>query len=207
MVLASQPAAPARPAICRATERWSSEATSPCGWPRVRSPHRNRADALAHPPPAPAADARLLDVDLRDVGLRPIRARSHHALTAWPASRPPASRRPRGCRRASPRRQPGTFDCGRGCMGRPEIRRTGEAGWKKLHLGVERSGVIVARALTEASVDATTGSSLIVAVGGALGRGADGCRLRYDRFLRGHWTASCFRRRQKWTPKPGQRLK
>ena len=76
-------------------------------------------------------------------------------------------------------------------MGRPEIRRTGEAGWKKLHLGVERSGVIVARALTEASVDdATTGSSLIVAVGGALGRGADGCRLRYDRFLRGRWTAS-----------------
>ena len=39
-------------------------------------------------------------------------------------------------------------------------------GWKKLHLGVDRSGVIVAQALTEASVnDATTGITLIEAVG------------------------------------------
>ena len=49
-------------------------------------------------------------------------------------------------------------------------------GWKKLHLGVDRSspgpsGVIVARALTEASVDdATTGITLIEATDGALGR-------------------------------------
>ena len=44
-------------------------------------------------------------------------------------------------------------------------------GWKKLHLGVDRSGVIVARALTAASVDdATTGITLIEAVDGALGR-------------------------------------
>ena len=47
----------------------------------------------------------------------------------------------------------------------------GRRGWKKLHLGVDRSGVIVARALTEASVDdATTGITLIEAVDGALGR-------------------------------------
>ncbi len=46
-----------------------------------------------------------------------------------------------------------------------------EGGWKKLHLGVDRSGVIVARALTEASVDdATTGITLIEATDGALGR-------------------------------------
>ena len=44
-------------------------------------------------------------------------------------------------------------------------------GWKKLHVGVDRSGVIVARALTEASVDdATTGITLIEAVDGALGQ-------------------------------------
>ena len=44
-------------------------------------------------------------------------------------------------------------------------------GWKKLHFGVDRSGVIVARALTEASVDdATTGITLIEAVDGALGQ-------------------------------------
>ena len=42
---------------------------------------------------------------------------------------------------------------------------SGRRGWKKLHLGVERSGVIVAHALTEATVDdATTGVDLIEAV-------------------------------------------
>ena len=47
----------------------------------------------------------------------------------------------------------------------------GRRGWKKLHCGVDRSGVIVARALTEASVDdATTGITLIEAVDGALGQ-------------------------------------
>ena len=47
----------------------------------------------------------------------------------------------------------------------------GRRGWKKLHLGVDRSGMIVAWALTEASVDdATTGITLIEAVDGALGR-------------------------------------
>ena len=62
----------------------------------------------------------------------------------------------------------------------------GRRGWKKRHLGVDRSGVIVARALTEASVDdATTGITLIEAVDDALGRVTAGCRLRYDRLLRG----------------------
>jgi len=38
----------------------------------------------------------------------------------------------------------------------------GQRGWKKLHLGVDRSGVIVAHALTEATVDdATTGIGMI----------------------------------------------
>ena len=47
----------------------------------------------------------------------------------------------------------------------------GRRGWKKRHFGVDRSGVIVARALTEASVDdATTGITLIEAVDGALGQ-------------------------------------
>ena len=47
----------------------------------------------------------------------------------------------------------------------------GRRGWKTRHLGVARSGVIVARALTEASVDdATIGITLIEAVDGALGR-------------------------------------
>ncbi len=47
----------------------------------------------------------------------------------------------------------------------------GRRGWKKLHLGVNRSGVIVAHALTDANVDdATTGIDLIGAVAGAVTR-------------------------------------
>ena len=62
----------------------------------------------------------------------------------------------------------------------------GRRGWKKRHLGVDRSGVIVARALTEASVDdATTGITLIEAVRRRPRTGDGGCRLRYDRLLRG----------------------
>ena len=45
----------------------------------------------------------------------------------------------------------------------------GRRGWKKLHLGVDRSGVIVAQALTDAMVDdAATAIALISAVDGGL---------------------------------------
>ena len=45
----------------------------------------------------------------------------------------------------------------------------GKRGWKKLHLGVDRSGVIVAQALTKATVDdATTGIHLMDVVAGDL---------------------------------------
>ena len=45
--------------------------------------------------------------------------------------------------------------------------RRGTRGWKKLHLGVDRSGVIVAEALTEAQADdAVTAIALIDAVEG-----------------------------------------
>ena len=47
----------------------------------------------------------------------------------------------------------------------------GMRGWKKLHLGVDATGVIVAHALTDATVDdATTGVELIEAVNGPLTR-------------------------------------
>ena len=46
----------------------------------------------------------------------------------------------------------------------------GRRGWKKLHFGVDRSGVIVVQALTEGHVDdATTGITLIEATDGDLG--------------------------------------
>ena len=45
----------------------------------------------------------------------------------------------------------------------------GKRGWRKLHLGVDRAGVIVARALTDATADdALTGITLIGAVDGDL---------------------------------------
>jgi hypothetical protein len=45
----------------------------------------------------------------------------------------------------------------------------GTRGWKKLHLGVDRAGVIVAQALTEATVDdATVGIDLIGAAAGGV---------------------------------------
>ena len=47
----------------------------------------------------------------------------------------------------------------------------GTRGWKKLHVGVDQTGVIVADALTDATVDdATTGVELIEAVNGPLTR-------------------------------------
>ena len=47
--------------------------------------------------------------------------------------------------------------------------RRGRRGWKKLHVGVDRSGVIVAQALTDGNVDdATTGITLIEATDGDL---------------------------------------
>ena len=47
--------------------------------------------------------------------------------------------------------------------------RRGRRGWKKIHLGVDGSGVILSHALTDATVDdATTGQDLIDAVEGDL---------------------------------------
>ena len=49
--------------------------------------------------------------------------------------------------------------------------RRGRRGWKKLHVGVDQSGVIRAHTLTEATVgDATTALDLITAVEGTLAR-------------------------------------
>jgi Transposase DDE domain len=65
--------------------------------------------------------------------------------------------------------------------------RRGRRGWRKLHVGVDQAGVIVAQVLTEATVDdATTAITLIGTVYGAVARvTADG--LRHDRLLQyGH---------------------
>ena len=55
-------------------------------------------------------------------------------------------------------------------MGRGETRQTWYARLEELHLGVDRSGMIVAHALTEATVDdASVGADLIGAVAGPVG--------------------------------------
>ena len=100
-----------------------------------------------------------------------LSVRSHHALPAWPASRPHACRAPAGVGLHLIVDSTGLSIVGEGEWAAVKHGGRGRRGWKKLHLGVDRSGVIVARALTEASVDdATTGITLIEAVNGALGR-------------------------------------
>ena len=75
----------------------------------------------------------------------------------------------------------------------------GTRGWKKLHLGVDPTGVIVAHALTDATVDdATTGVELIEAVNGPLTRvTADGA---YDTVA--FYDAAGVRARESWCRRP-----
>ena len=68
----------------------------------------------------------------------------------------------------------------------------GKRGWKKLHFGVDRSGVIVAQAVTEPTADdATTGISSDRAGGRGHRERDRGRRLRYHRVLRGGLCARC----------------
>ena len=59
------------------------------------------------------------------------------------------------------------------------------SGWKKLHVGVDHTGVIVAHALTDATVDdATTGVELIEAVNDDIASVTAGRSLRHGWLLR-----------------------
>ena len=72
-------------------------------------------------------------------------------------------------------------------------------GWKKLHLGVDRSGVILAQALTDTNVaDATTAINLIEAVDGDLTSvTADAA---YDTIA--FYDVATARVRRSWCPRP-----
>ena len=76
--------------------------------------------------------------------------------------------------------------------------RRGRRGWKKLHLGVDPTGVTVAHALTEATLDdATTGVELIAAVNDdstrVTGDAADDTVAFYDTAsARGVWVANYY---------------
>ena len=63
--------------------------------------------------------------------------------------------------------------------------RRGRRGWKKLHLGVDQAGVIVAQALTDSAVDdASTGIDLIETIASSAADGHGGRGLRHARLLR-----------------------
>ena len=135
----------------------------------LRRRHRNRADAASSLPPAAPSDRGVPAFALRDDGHGPLRPGSHDA-----------SQRDQYLDLTRDRVSTGTGvhlivdSTGLSILGEGEWAAAkhgghGKRGWKKLHLGVDRSGGIVAHALTEATVDdATTAIGLIEAVDGGI---------------------------------------
>ena len=131
--------------------------------PVFRSRHRNRPNAQSPLPLTVASDRGLLDLDLRDAGRRSHGPRSHHALAL---------------RRARPGTSlhlivdsTGLSIVGEGEWAAAKHGGRGRRGWRKLHLGVDGSRVIVACALTAPTADdAITGISLVDEVDGHLTR-------------------------------------
>lgn len=145
--------------------RWhawrAAEILQPC--------YRNLVDAPSSLPPAPPTNRRVSRVDLRNHGPSPLRSGSHHALT---------TRAVAGSRSASSSKcnrlhlivdRTGLSIVGEGEWAAAKHGGRGKRGWKKLHLGVDRSGYIIAHALTEATGDdALTGIDLIEGITGAV---------------------------------------
>ena len=118
----------------------------------------NAASSL--PSTAPA-DRWFSQGALRTDGARSAGARSHDLVPPWPVPR--YSRYGAGLHLIID--SSGLSIVGAGEWATAQHGRRGRRGWKKLHLGVDPIGVIVAHALTEATLDdATTGVELIAAV-------------------------------------------
>ena len=84
-----------------------------------------------------------------------------------------------------------------------ETRRSWQAWLEELHLAVDRSGVIVAHVLTDATTDdALTGITLMKTVNGEVASVNGGSRLRYGRLLRRHGGA--WRESRRPTGQDGQ---
>lgn len=149
----------------------ASAAVRTTGWAAavLRSGDRDRAHAPARLPLALAPDGGLRSVD-PDGDARPSRRRGpHDALAEKSAAGYRVARRPSQRTAASHRRHTGLSIVGEGEWAVAKHGGRGTRGWKKLHLGVDRSGAIVAHALTEATLDdATVGIALIRAAAGAV---------------------------------------
>ena len=140
----------------------------------LESGHRDRAYAPTRLPLAVAADGGFVR-SILTVMRAGLDAPDHTTL----------SRRSQGCmwRADIPAKGPlslivdstGLSVVGEGEWAAAKHGGRGRRGWKKLHLGVDRSGLIVAHALTEATIDdATVGIDLIaVAAGGIASVTAD----------------------------------
>ena len=136
------------------------------------SRHRDRPDP-ATPLPSPAAPGRRVPArPVRDDAPRPLRPRLY--------GRSPGAVSICGtvCGRSRPARASISCSTARVCPSSGQVsgwpRNTvgcGRRGWRKLHLGVDQSGVIRVHTLTEATGDdATTGLDLLTAVDGPLVR-------------------------------------
>ena len=106
----------------------------------------------------------MLDLDLSAPDHTPRSRRGQHLD-------PTVRRAPAGAGTPLIVDSPGLSIVGDGAWAAVKHGGRGRRGWKKRHLGVDGSGVIIAHALTDANVDdATTGTDLIAAVVGDIDR-------------------------------------
>ena len=146
----------------------------PAGWAAalLGSRHRDRPDPAA-PLPSPATPGRRVPARaVRDDAPRPLRSRLYDALPAQSASEAPSATGPARREHPSRARQHGSVHR-RGRASGPQRNTVarGRRGWRKLHLGVDQSGVIRVHTLTEETGDdAITALDLLTAVEGPLVR-------------------------------------
>ena len=120
--------------------------------------------------PAPPG-RRVPELAVRNDAPRPLRPRSYDALRRGRHLKRRLRPVPTGDRIHLVLDSTGLSIVGEGEWAAATHGGRGRRGWKKLHLGVDRSGVILAHTLTEATVDdATTALDLINAVAGNLVR-------------------------------------
>ena len=135
------------------------------------SRHRDRPDPAA-PLPSPAAPSRRIPArPVRDDAPRPLRPRLYDALPVPSASEAPFATGPAREGLHLVLDSTGLSLVGAGEWVAAKHGGCGRRGWRKLHLGVDQSGVIRVHTLTEATGDdATTALDLLTAVEGPLVR-------------------------------------
>ena len=120
----------------------------------LRPRDRDRVDSAPRLQPTSTPDRRLSELALRDDGRRSRRTGPHHAISARPAPRAWWLRRvPVAEAIHLIVDSTGLTIVGEGEWAAAKHGSRGRRGWRKLHLGVDGSGVIVAQILTDGRVD------------------------------------------------------